>query len=171
VIESFTFNHQYLFTISFSPVGGSTAFVPQLSGTTLGTVSPSSVGTTPTGRWLDSGSSWSLSNPLPGSSSTERWETTATTSGIVTMAYTAALVYQDQFFVTFVATPGGHGTVTPGSGWFNSGAAVSIKATPASGFAFSSWTSSSPGITIASASSATTTATINGSGTITAKFT
>ena len=37
------------------------------------------------------------------------------------------------------------GTVTPASGWRTSGAAVSISATPASGYSFSSWTGSGPG--------------------------
>jgi hypothetical protein len=37
------------------------------------------------------------------------------------------------------------GTVTPASGWKNSGVVVSINATPASGYIFSSWTGSGTG--------------------------
>jgi uncharacterized repeat protein (TIGR02543 family) len=37
------------------------------------------------------------------------------------------------------------GTVSPGSGWKNSGAAVSISATPATGYTFSGWTGSGAG--------------------------
>ena len=37
------------------------------------------------------------------------------------------------------------GTVTPASGWKNSGAAVSIKAKPASGYSFTNWTGSGTG--------------------------
>jgi len=39
----------------------------------------------------------------------------------------------------------GTGTVTPASGWKNSGTAVSISATPASGYIFSNWTGSGTG--------------------------
>jgi hypothetical protein len=42
-------------------------------------------------------------------------------------------------------THGTGGTVSPGSGWRNSGATVSISATPASGYSFSNWTGSGSG--------------------------
>src|ERR1043166_2611774 len=42
-------------------------------------------------------------------------------------------------------TEGAGGTVTPSSGWKNSGAAVSITAKPASGYTFSNWTGTSTG--------------------------
>ena len=37
------------------------------------------------------------------------------------------------------------GTVTPASGWKNSGVAVSINATPATGYTFSNWTGTGSG--------------------------
>ena len=37
------------------------------------------------------------------------------------------------------------GSVTPGSGWKNSGMTVSISATPANGYSFGSWTGTGSG--------------------------
>jgi hypothetical protein len=48
-----------------------------------------------------------------------------------------------QYLVTMVANPGG--TVSPATGWANSGASVTITATPNLGFAFASWSGGGTG--------------------------
>jgi len=55
--------------------------------------------------------------------------------------YTAT--FTTQYYLTTSAGTGG--TVGPSSQWKNSGAAVSISATPATGYTFSSWTGSGTG--------------------------
>jgi hypothetical protein len=55
--------------------------------------------------------------------------------------YTAA--FGKQYYLTMAAGTGGR--VTPPSGWKNSGATVSISATPRRGYSFSNWTGSGPG--------------------------
>jgi CSLREA domain-containing protein len=55
--------------------------------------------------------------------------------------YTAT--FSTQYFLTMSAGTGG--TVSPASGWENSGASISIKATPATGFSFTSWSGSGNG--------------------------
>jgi hypothetical protein len=55
--------------------------------------------------------------------------------------YTAT--FKTQYFLTM--SHGTGGTVSPGSGWKNSGAIVSISATPANGYSFSSWTGTGTG--------------------------
>ena len=163
------FYHQYASTMSYVVVGGAASTAPGLTGTVWGkTGLIASLSMTPTGYWLDAGSAWSVTNPLAGSSSTERWQTASATSGKAS-AETLSFTYNDQFFVTFAALPSGDGTVSPSSGWFNAGATVSITAA-AAGFVFSSWASSTPSIMIASATSTSTTATINGAGTVTAHY-
>jgi hypothetical protein len=42
-------------------------------------------------------------------------------------------------------TQGTGGTVSPSSGWKNSGAAISITAKPASGYSFSNWSGTGTG--------------------------
>jgi uncharacterized repeat protein (TIGR02543 family) len=55
--------------------------------------------------------------------------------------YTAK--FNTQYYLTMAHGTGG--TVTPASGWRNSGAAVSISATPGSGYSFTNWTGSGTG--------------------------
>jgi hypothetical protein len=77
--------------------------------------------------------------------------------------------------VTFVTTPAGSGTTTPLSGTYphNASEIISISASANSGYSFSNWTSTGSIIFANGAStstSASTSATINGDGTITANF-
>src|SRR4029077_8155587 len=48
-----------------------------------------------------------------------------------------------QYYLTMSAGTGG--SVSPSSGWENSGAAVAISATPPTGYSFSGWTGSGTG--------------------------
>jgi hypothetical protein len=171
VFEAVVYYHQKVLTLSYAVVDGGSPTGPALTATVWGNAGViGGLFTTPTGYWLDAGTPWSVTNPLTGSTSTERWQTSSATSGAVTVQ-TLKFTYNHQFFVTFAASPGGDGTVSPPGGWFNAGATVGISATPAAGHAFSLWTSSTASITIASTTTASTSATINGAGTITAKFT
>ncbi len=74
-----------------------------------------------------------------------------------------------QYSVQFILGTGGVSTSPTGTQTYVEGAVVPISATAGSGYTFSSW-SATGSIVIASASSASTTATINGAGTITANF-
>lgn len=65
--------------------------------------------------------------------------------------------------------PDGSGSVTPQTGWYNPGAAVSIRATPQSGQTFNGWGGSGPGSYTGTANPATVT--MNGAITETAHFT
>jgi hypothetical protein len=57
------------------------------------------------------------------------------------MTYTAN--FRTQYYLTM--NHGTGGTVSPSSGWRNSGVTVSISATPATGYSFTSWTGSGTG--------------------------
>jgi hypothetical protein len=75
-----------------------------------------------------------------------------------------------QYQVSFAVTPAGGGTTTPnGTGlWYDAGP-LSIQATSAVDYAFSTWTSGSASVTFNSQASSTV-AVIDGPGTITANF-
>ena len=76
-----------------------------------------------------------------------------------------------QFQVSFSTNPINSGTTSPtGSNWYNSGQTINIIANPNPGYSFSHWHSSTSLITINNINSASTTATINGPGIITANF-
>ena len=93
---------------------------------TIATTSPQSGGTGVQyvwTRWIDNGA---ISHTVA--------PTTNTT-------YTAN--FRTQYYLTM--THGTGGTVSPASGWKNSGAAVSISATPANGYSFGGWTGTGTG--------------------------
>ena len=64
-----------------------------------------------------------------------------------TVAPTTNTTYTANFSTQYYLTMshGTGGTVSPASGWKNSGTAVSISATPASGYSFTNWTGSGAG--------------------------
>jgi flagellin-like protein len=93
-------------------------------------------------------------------------------SGSLTVSASGTVTgnYQLQYQVTFAVSPSGSGTTSPpiGTAWYNAGS-LSISANANPHYAFSIW-SGTASITITSPSSASTTATINSAGTITANF-
>ena len=134
------FYRQTLQKLSYSVKGGGTGDSPTaFQGNQFGLPIPIVLTTTPTGYWFDYGSSWMATNPLAGSTSSERWFTTVTTTGTMGASTTRAFPYQHQFCPTMQVTPSGAGSTTPGSGWYNAGQKVSIKATAKAGFKFLSW--------------------------------
>src|ERR1035441_6721633 len=76
--------------------------------------------------------------------------------------------FATQYYLTMGYGTGGS-SVSPGGGWWSSGASVGISETPASGYSFSSWTGSGTGSY--SGSSASPTITMNGPITELANFT
>ena len=110
-------------------------------------------------RFLD----WTNGDGLSGSSGTY---TTPNSDQTVTANYVV------QYQLSFAVNPSGGGTTTPPTAtWADSGTTTfSISATPNAGYTFDHWSSSTGSITFANENSASTTATINGAGTITANF-
>jgi len=100
------------------------------------------------GSWSDSGAQ-SHSIACPGSNAT------------YTVNFTA------QYYLTMTAGAGG--SVSPASGWYNSGAGVSISAAPSAGYSFSGWSGSGSGSY--SGTSQSTSVTMHGPISETASFT
>jgi hypothetical protein len=93
---------------------------------TIATTSPQSGGTGVRYVW----SSWSGGGAIS--------HTVAPTTN---RTYTAT--FRTQYYLTM--SHGTGGTVSPSSGWRNSGTTVSISATPATGYSFTNWTGSGTG--------------------------
>lgn len=95
--------------------------------------------------------------------------TTITMDGPKTVTATFT---QDQYSVTLTTVGSGSASKTPDQPTYTYGAIVNLLATETTpGWTFSGWSSSTPNIVIANPSLASTTATINGAGTITVTFT
>jgi len=83
---------------------------------------------------------------------------------------TASANWKTQYYITFEVDPQGSGTATPGSDWYDADASpLSITANPAETYRFTSWKTEGS-ITVEPADEESANATINGPGTITAKF-
>ncbi|MDG6905427.1 MAG: hypothetical protein JRN20_06570 [Nitrososphaerota archaeon] len=116
--------------------------------------------------------SWSVSTPVSGASGVRYSASTASGSVDVPSQTSIAVSYVTQYEVSFSSSPSSGGTTTPsGTAWYNAGSQVDILANPQSGYEFSGWSSSTSSISIANPSAASTTATVNGPGAITASFT
>jgi Divergent InlB B-repeat domain len=115
------------FTVDGTPYTAAQRFswVPGLSHT-ITTTSPQSGGTGVQYLWTKWSDNGAISHTVA--------PTTNTT-------YTAT--FKTQYFLTM--TPGTDGRVSPTSGWRNSGATVSISATPANNYSFSGWTGTGSG--------------------------
>jgi hypothetical protein len=80
-----------------------------------------------------------MPNPLTGSTNNERWYTTNSTSGIVDKWKSILIIYYHQYYVILDVNAKDGGTVSPSSGWYNSGTTLTISATPNEGWKFYKW--------------------------------
>jgi hypothetical protein len=100
VIENpILFYHQYELKLSYAVKDGGAPTAPTLTSMQFGSPYTHTLTTTAAGYWLDSASSWSVTNPLAPSSSTQRWQTSAATSGTVSAGVTTVFAYYHQWFV------------------------------------------------------------------------
>ena len=111
----FTFYNQYGFILSYLITGGGSPTAPTLTSTQAGSVHTSALTGSPVTYWLDSSASWSLTNPLGGSGSSERWDTSQTVSGTVGGTVTTAFTYYNQYMYTlsYSIAYGGSGYLAP----------------------------------------------------------
>lgn len=143
----FAFYRQTLQTVSYSVTGGGSGYsAPKFQANQFSSSSTVSMTTTPTKDWFDYGSSWVAGpNPLTGSTSSERWFTTHSTTGTIASSSTRVFNYRYQFYLTMQVTPSGAGSVSPSSGWRTPKLSLVIIATAKTGHKFLSWTGTGTG--------------------------
>jgi hypothetical protein len=140
---------------SYSIVGGGSASAPILSFTgapvDAGPVdSPANYATALTTSiqnvWALHSSRASVTDPLGGSGTLERWQT-ATASWKISASSTlpTTISYYHQYYLTTSANPSDGGSVSPAPGWYDAGANVSISEVASAGWQFTSWSGSGPG--------------------------
>jgi hypothetical protein len=89
-------------------------------------------------EWLDSGSAYSLPQSLALGTG-DRMITNGSWTGEVTGTLVVPLTYLRQFYITITPNTPGGGTLSPPSGWYDSGSKVKVDATPAPGWRFQNW--------------------------------
>jgi hypothetical protein len=138
---------------------GTTATIPGVgTGAVAGEICVG-VCSTATQQWVTSPASWTI----------------PTTSGtkVVDSGTSGAIPFSHQYLITFAVSPSSTGSMSPTAGtsvWETTVTPFSIIASAAVNYGFSGWTASSVSITVTSAASASTTASVTGAGTITANF-
>ena len=133
-------------TFEYSVVGGAgTSSAPVLSYISGGVPQTANLTQSNQTFSIDSGSTWSITNPLTSSTSTERWQTSQTTTGTTTASQTIDFVYYHQYLVTTNLNPSAGGAVSVGGGWFDAGASYQPVATANSGWQFEGWSGSGDG--------------------------
>jgi hypothetical protein len=99
-----TYYHQFLVNFSFSVVGGGTAYVPPtVQFQSFGAPLQASQG------WVDAGTTYTFTNPLSGSTSSERWFTPKP-SAVASASGTDSVIYHHEYAFQFNFTVSGGGT-------------------------------------------------------------
>jgi hypothetical protein len=131
------------YTISFNETGlpSGTAWWVNLNGTNT-----SGSGSSITFSARNGTYPFTLASNIPGGTGTQY--NTSVTPGTVTVNganVTVKVPYVTEYYLTMIASPPAGGSVTPSSGWYGSGALVSISETNSSGYAFLDWNGSGTG--------------------------
>jgi hypothetical protein len=164
---SVTVNVAYSVTFAAGNLGADATGTLLMVGTTTYTTLPQTLMVNP-------GTTYSFTTTV--SAGTNKQYVLTGTSGLgspINSAGTVTPTYKTQYQVTFAVSPSGAGSTTPSTAtWYDAGVAgQAISATQNSGYTFSAWSADTGSITFGNVNSASTTATINGAGTITATFT
>jgi hypothetical protein len=140
-----SFYHQFQQTLSYTVTGGSAGYsAPSFTTNQFGAFTLQVLTTTANGYWFDNDASWTVTNPLNGSTSSERWFSSQTVSGTISAAQTLKFSYSHQYYLTMQVNPSS-GETTPSSGFFDNSSVVQISATANAGYAFKNWTGSGAG--------------------------
>jgi hypothetical protein len=116
--------------------------------------------------------SWTVSTPINGAAGI-RYAALKSSGNVFVPLKIAPrnIAFNTQFNVNVAKSPKTGGSISPSSkAWYTSGSVVALTETPNPGYVFGKWVNSTSSIVISNASTKSTTAKVNGPGTITAKF-
>jgi len=123
-----SYYHQFAIAAEYSVLGGGTYSPAVLNGTSFGQEFSGLIPSTNTDYWLDQGSTWSVSNILNGSSSTQRWMSNSSFGGNVSAPVQVAPVYYHQDFVNFsYSLKGGGNPAAPEINYSQFGAVLTAQ--------------------------------------------
>jgi hypothetical protein len=142
-----TYYHQYSLETVYAIDGGGSPAPPTLTVVVFGASSTASLSSDSVTGWADAGSPYVLSNPLPSSTSSERWSTAEATGGTLNGPTTLSVTFYHQFLISALfALVGGGTPVAPSLSYLSFGAQTSaaLSGSPQSFWADSSAQYSAP---------------------------
>ncbi len=176
VTVTFSVSSGIVLTLSYTLVGGGAGYTaPTLTYVQGGSAKTATLITSATAYTVDANSAWSVTNPVSGSSLSERWQTNQATSGTATTSVTIVFSYYHQYAVAFAysAVGGGSGYSAPTvaytafGGTASTAIGLSVWADAATSYAYpvalpgssssEAWRTNSPTGTIAGAATVTDT--------------
>src|SRR3989454_715699 len=122
---STNYYHQYAVTLSYQVIGGNAPTTPSLTGNAYGLGVPTGLSLQPSTIWLDAGSTYSLTNALPGTGAQERWYAAISNSGLVSSPMILSPTYSHQYFLSVSGDLPG----STGQGWYDAGSST-LATTP-----------------------------------------
>ena len=161
---------QFQLTLSYAVLGGGSPTAPTFAAANLTGSSSVTLPLSPSVKlaWFNSGATYSSTNPLVGSTSSERWQALHP-SGTVSSSSTIDVTYNHQYLIDFAFT--GTGTVTiNGDLWENATAQVTIGATPTAPADFLQWAANSSSLVFGDPWTASTYVYAGSSGKVTGSF-
>ena len=137
-VISAIYYHQYL--ITFDITFRDTGLLPglPLNLTSAGTPSVATLISGTNFVWTDSGSVYSVPQTFSLASG-ERVIGMGALTGNVSASLVVSLTYQGQFYITITSNVAGGGTLSPPSGWYDSGSELDLDANSSSGWRFEGW--------------------------------
>ena len=105
---------QYTNNFAYSVTDGGSPTAPTLTCTQLGSnVGCGTLATSSTAIWVDSGGSYSATNPTTGSSGTERWDSNSVSGSISSGGGSITIAYYHQYLQTISYSVSGGGSPSP----------------------------------------------------------
>ena len=92
--------HQYLTTVSYAVIDGGTPGAPAFTAAAFGTPLTQTLTPIPQGLWIDSSTAYSITGPLTGTTSTERWQPAGSLTGNIGSSSTINIAYEHQYYIT-----------------------------------------------------------------------
>jgi len=92
-----SYYHQYQVTLGYSAVGSGNQTPPTFMASQTGAPFTQTLSLAPTPYWFDAGASWSVTNPLAGSTSLEQWATNQPTTGTLSAGQSLQFTYYHQY--------------------------------------------------------------------------
>ncbi len=138
-----TYYHQLQQTLSYSVAGGGSPTAPTFTANQFGSSTSATLTSKASGTWFDANASWTVTNPLGGSTNSERWFYLHA-NGRILGAQTLVFSYSHQYYLAIQVNPSNSGNTSP-SGFFDYGGEIQISATANPGYAFKNWTGSGAG--------------------------